>query len=136
MRQRTLEDAGEPLNGEEFVESAAFYRLRNTDEAPGYVMYFMTDRLCLLVLGCKLYSKGDEWSKLFQYVRKDYQLQQLFQNLPDSVPAVFKVAKPSLLQPGVLELENTEMPVNQPNQKAPSVTHVYPYCSFLLTDKE
>lgn len=50
LQQKTFVGAGNPLRGEDGVDTVAFDRLVNTDDAPCYVMYLVFDRLHSIIV--------------------------------------------------------------------------------------
>lgn len=94
-QQKPLVGAGMVWKSEKGLDTAAFYFIAGTDDAPRYVAYFTFDRLNLLISNCSFYSEGVDWSDLFQYVPKAVQPPQGLQNQPDSVVTAFKLTLPA-----------------------------------------
>lgn len=111
--------------------TAAFERLANKDNVIHYVTYIVFVRLCLLDLTSNLYPDGEKFSEPWQYVPEICQLLRVFQNLPDSMVALFEATRPSPHRPTVIVLEEVGMPVNKPTKQASSVTTIFANCSNL-----
>lgn len=110
--QKIPVDAGRQLESEVGVDTAAFECKANTDNVLCHVIYFVFDRLCLLILNCHPYSEEQKWSRLLQNISVLYQLPHMFRNVLDSALVVTKVTGQSLSRQSVMELHEDEIPVN------------------------
>lgn len=111
-----LQNVGSMLNGDEGVDAATYDSSANRDDALCYETYLMFQHLHSIILNSSFYPKGEEQSKLLQYVSENGQIPLALQNLPDSVVAVLKATRLSRLRPSVIELKGNGIPLNQPTQ--------------------
>lgn len=70
-----------------------------------------------------------------QYAMEGGQPPKAFQNLLDSVIDMFKVSQPSRHGLRVVELDEDDMPVNQPTEKVSPITPLYVRRSILRSDE-
>lgn len=100
--QKTLADVAGPVKSGEGVDTVSFDCSASMDDALRYAIYFMIDCLHSILINCNLYSEGDDWSELLQYVSDNELLLQVFQNCPGATVAVFNDTRPSLSRREVL----------------------------------
>lgn len=105
-------DVRDPLKGEKDLDTAAVDCSANTDDVLCYVTYVLFEYLHTIILKCDIYSESQKWSDLLQYVPEHGHLPQVFQDLPYSVVAVFRVTRPSPPKRSVTELDTDGMAVS------------------------
>lgn len=92
----------------------------------------MFDHIHLLILNSKLYLEAEEGSELQQGDLVHSRLWEVFQNLPDSVVAVFKGTLQSLPRLSVIDLNEDRVPAIQPPTQDSPVHFLYQSHYFTL----
>lgn len=121
------------------MNTASFNHSTSADGAQLYVKYLTSDHQNSLILKYSLYLEDRVWSELMQYVSKRGQPLKVFQDLPDSMVAVFKVTRQSPDKPNVIELHGDKTPVKQTTQKVPPIdpcTTIAIFCILMESDRE